>query len=72
MYDSNTNCRVLKNNLTYMVQKGLVEKKLVGKERIAYCITQKGISILNTFKEFKLMLPFEEIPNQIPVIASSF
>ncbi|MCW3998515.1 MAG: winged helix-turn-helix domain-containing protein [Candidatus Bathyarchaeota archaeon] len=69
MYESNTNCRVLKNNLTYMVQKGLVDKKPVGKERIAYQITQKGVTILNKFKEFKQMLPVvEETHNQFPII----
>ncbi len=68
MYDSNTNGKVVKKNLTYMVQKGLVDQKPVGKERIAYHITQKGSSILNTFKEFKQMLPIEEAPNQIPNI----
>ena len=51
-----------------MVQQGLVEKKPVGKERIAYGITQKGTSILHTFKEFKQMLPVEEIPDRIPII----
>jgi predicted transcriptional regulator len=69
IYDSNTNCRVLKNNLTYMVQKGLIEKKFVGKERRAYQLTQKGVTILNKFKEFKQMLPVvEETPNQFPTI----
>ena len=68
MYDSNTNCSLLKTNLTYMIQQGLVEKKPVGKERIAYGITQKGTSILHTFKEFKQMLPVMEATNQIPVI----
>jgi predicted transcriptional regulator len=60
MYESNTNCRLLKTNLTYMIQKGLVENSPVGKERIAYRITQKGSSILNAFKEFKQMLPIVE------------
>jgi len=63
MYDSNTNCSLLKTNLTYMIQQGLVEKKPVGKERIAYQVTQKGVTILKTFKEFKQMLPIvEEAP----------
>ncbi len=60
MYDSNTNCRVLKNNLTYMIQKDLIERKFVGKQRIAYQVTQKGVTILKTFKEFKQMLPIVE------------
>jgi len=53
MYESNTNCG---------------KKKTIGKDRITYRITPKGTSMLNTFKEFKQMLPVEETPNQIPLI----
>ena len=60
MYESKTNCSLLKKNLTHMIQKDLIEKKSVGKERNVYCITQKGSSILKTFKEFKQMLPIVE------------
>ena len=70
MYDSNTNCSVLKENLLFMIKQGLVEEKTVGKERVAYCITQKGFLILNTFKELKQILPIVEAPpNQIPIQA---
>ena len=66
MYDSNTNCGLLKKNLTYMAKQGLVEKKSVGRDRVAYCITQKGTSILDAFKEVIQVLPIvEETPHQV-------
>jgi predicted transcriptional regulator len=66
MYDSNTNCGVLKVNLTYMIKQGLVEKKIVGHDRVAYIITPKGTAILTSFKEFRQVLPIvEETPHQV-------
>jgi predicted transcriptional regulator len=66
MYDSNTNCSLLKEILVFMIKQGLVEEKSVGKDRVAYCITQRGISILNAFKELNKVLPvIEENSNQI-------
>ena len=60
MYDSNTNCSLLKENLIFMIKQGLVEEKFVGHDRIAYCITPRGVSILNSFKELKTVLPIIE------------
>ena len=69
MYDSNTNCAVLKGNLTYMIKQGLVEKKNVEQDRVAYCITQKGTSTLIAFKELRQILPIvEETPHQVLAI----
>ena len=66
MYDSNTNCGVLKVNLTYMIKQKLVEEKSVGHDRIAYCITLKGTSILIAFKELRQVLPIVvENPHQV-------
>ena len=66
MYDSNTNCAVLKGNLTYMIKQGLVEKKIVGHDRVAYIITTKGTSILTAFKKLRQILPIvEETPHQV-------
>ena len=66
MYDTNTNCSLLKEILVFMIKQGLVEEKSVGKDRVAYCITQRGISILNAFNELNQVLPvIEENPDQI-------
>ena len=69
MYDSNTNCSLLKENLLFMIKQGLVEERSVGHDRVAYCITPRGISILNSFKELRTVLPIiEETGNPIPIL----
>jgi len=60
MYDSNTNCSLLKENLMFMIKQGLVEEKFIGHDRVAYCITPRGVSILNSFKELRTVLPIIE------------
>jgi predicted transcriptional regulator len=66
MYNSNTNCSLLKEILLFMIKQELVEEKSVGKDRVAYHITQRGISILKAFKELNQILPLiDETSNQI-------
>lgn len=66
MYNTNTNCSLLKEILVFMIKQGLVEEKSVGKDRVAYCITPRGTSILNAFIELNQILPMiEETPKQI-------
>ena len=66
MYNSNTNCSLLKEILLFMIKQELVEEKSVGKDRVAYNITQRGISILNAFKELNQILPLiDETSNHI-------
>ena len=60
MYDSNTNCSLLKENLIFMIKQGLVKEKFVGHDRVAYCITPRGVSILQSFKELQIVLPIIE------------
>jgi predicted transcriptional regulator len=60
MYNTNTNCSLLKEILVFMMKQNLVEEKSVGKDRVAYCITQRGISILNAFQELNQILPLVE------------
>jgi predicted transcriptional regulator len=66
MYNTNTNCSLLKEIMVFMIKQNLVEEKTVGKDRVAYCITQRGISILNAFKELNKILPLVDTnSNQI-------
>jgi len=60
MYNTNTNCTLLKEIMVFMIKQNLVEAKNVGKDRVAYCVTQRGISILNAFKELNQILPLVE------------
>ena len=67
MYKANVNCSVLKQYLEFLIQQNLVEEKTIGKKRIVYAITQRGITVLKYFRELKTMLPvLEEEMTKIP------
>ena len=60
MYKANINCSILKEYLGFLIKQGLVEEKKLGKSRVAYAITQRGITVLKHFREFQQVLPIEE------------
>ena len=60
MYKANVNCSVLKEYLNFLMQQNLIEEKTVGKKRIVYAITQRGITVLKYFRELKTVLPIVE------------
>ena len=68
MYKANVNCSVLKEYLDFLMKQNLVEERTIGKRRVVYCITQRGITVLKHFKELKAVLPIvEEARNKAPV-----
>ena len=71
MYKANVNCSVLKEYLDFLTKQGLVEEKIIGRERIVYVITQRGVTVLKQFRELKEVLPIveetgNEARNQVP------
>ena len=67
MYKANVNCRVLKEYLEFLIKQGLVEERSIGKRRVVYAITQRGITVLKYFKELKQVLPIiEEDQKKVP------
>lgn len=67
MYEANVNCAVLKEYLDFLVRQNLVEMRYVGKRRVVYAVTQRGITVLNCFRELKQGLPIiEEARNATP------
>lgn len=60
MYKANVNCSVLKEYLNFLMEQDLIEEKTVGKKRIVYAITQRGITVLKYFRELKTVLPIVE------------
>jgi predicted transcriptional regulator len=60
MYKANVNCNILKEYLNSLIQQGLVEEKALGKHRVAYVISNKGLTVLKQFKELKQVLPLIE------------
>jgi len=68
MYKANVNCSVLKEYLDFLIKQNLVEERTVGKTRVVYAITQRGITVLKYFRELRQVLPIiEEARNNIPV-----
>jgi len=50
------------------MKQNLVEERTVGKSRVVYAITQRGITVLKYFRELKQVLPIVEEPrNRLPV-----
>ena len=68
MYKANLNCSVLKEYLDFLIKQGLVEERTVGKQRLVYAVTQRGITVLKYFRELKQVLPIvEEARNQAAI-----
>jgi predicted transcriptional regulator len=68
MYKANVNCSVLKEYLDFLIKQQLVEERNVGKTRVVYAVTQRGITVLKYFRELKTVLPIvEEARNRAPV-----
>ena len=68
MYKANVNCSVLKEYMVFLIKQGLVEEKAIGKRRVVYAVTQRGIMVLKYFRELKQVLPIvEESGNQMSV-----
>ena len=67
MYKANVNCKVLKEYLDFLTNQNLIEERIVGKSRIVFSITQRGITVLKYFRELKEVLPIvEEARNGTP------
>src|SRR4030043_302349 len=68
MYKANVNCSVLKEYLDFLIKQSLVEERTVGKRRVVYAVTQRGITVLKYFRELRQVLPIvEELRNQAPI-----
>jgi len=60
MYKANVNCKVLKEYLDFLVGHGLVEERIVGKQRVVYATTQRGVTVLKYFRELEQVFPIVE------------
>jgi predicted transcriptional regulator len=64
MYKANVNCNILKEYLDFLIKQGLVEKRIIGKERIVFSVTQRGKTVINYFREITQALPTAETQKQ--------
>jgi predicted transcriptional regulator len=68
MYKSNVNCKVLKDQLDFLMKNSLVEERYVKREHVVYAITQRGTTVLKAFREIKQVFPLdEEEKRQTPI-----
>ena len=55
MYKANVNCKVLKQNLDFLINQNLIEKQMKRKKRnkikVRYAITEKGKTVIRYFNE---------------------
>jgi predicted transcriptional regulator len=57
MYETNVNCCILREYLDFLMKQNLVEERTVGRQRVVYLITQRGITVLRCYGELKQVLP---------------
>jgi DNA-binding PadR family transcriptional regulator len=50
------------------MKQDLVEERTVGKRRIVYAVTQRGITVLKYFRELKQILPLTEEERRLPPV----
>jgi predicted transcriptional regulator len=60
MHIANVNCDALKEYVKFLTRQGLIEKCLVEEERKVFMINQKGLTLLESWKELKQSLPAVE------------
>lgn len=53
MYKANVNCVVLKEYMESLIKRNLVEKRTLGKNRMVYTITDKGMRVLKHLRELE-------------------
>jgi predicted transcriptional regulator len=51
VYKANVNGHVLREYLSFLVNQGLIEERVVGKGKVVYANTARGISVLRFFRE---------------------
>ena len=65
MYKTNVNCNVLSKYLVFLMKKGLIEVRNVGRGSHVYLITGLGMTLLKSWKELKQLLPAVENENEV-------
>ena len=56
MYETNTNCSVLKEHLKFLIRKEVVKENILKNKNIVYDVTEKGLLVLRHFNELETIL----------------
>jgi len=68
MHKANVCYNSLKQYLDFLIQQNLVEEQTLGKKRVVYAITERGLAVLKHFKQLYVSLPITEEERKIPAI----
>jgi len=72
MYKANVNCSVLKEYLDFLIEHSLVEEQTSNKKRhkarVAYAITEGGLTVLKYFREINTAFQMIEETKKIPAL----
>lgn len=60
MYKARMKCNILKQYLDFLIQQDLVRAQTLGKRRIVYAITERGLTVLKQFGELNVNLLITE------------
>lgn len=65
MQKANLNFKVLGKHFDFLINQGAVEEKPVGRGRIVYAITERGLYLIRCFKELNNVIPTVKIQSEI-------
>jgi len=60
MSKSNVNYRVLEQYFSFLIKQGLVNERILRKDRKVYAITPNGVEVVKKLRELKVALPILE------------
>lgn len=61
MQKANVNCNVMKNYFDFLIRQGAVEEKCVGRGKIVYAITERGLYLIRCFKDLNQVIPMMQL-----------
>lgn len=76
-YETNIECRMLKQYLRFLIINKLVEKRSADKAQMIYAITERGLAVFRTlkaqkyFEKLKSILPMVEEANEVGPLLSN-
>jgi predicted transcriptional regulator len=64
MYKANLNCDVLKKNVAFLMEQGLINNRIVGRGKSVYSISNQGLTLLKGWRDIRDLLPAFENERQ--------
>lgn len=66
MQKANLNSNVLKNYFAFLIKQGAIEGRRIGRDKIVYMITERGLYLTQCFIELNHVIPTGKIFSEIP------